>query len=276
MTSAQMEVSSTGVQRTEVSSATIATVERAADVLLYFTQVPDPDLGVTEIAKALELSKAAVHRILASLRGRGFIDLDEKTRRYTLGVAAMRLGLAYTDRIDIRRLAHPYLVKLSERTNETATLSIRTGRTRIYVDQETPEREVIMSVALGEPYPLHAGASSKAFLAFLPSAEIEEYLQGPLDTLTPGTLVDSAKLREELEQIRMQGWATSSAERKPGAASVAAPVLDARGVPTAVISVSGPTDRFFAEIDHCREALLSVTNRLGRQMGYRPKAELET
>lgn len=273
MAVAQVELSGSGGGRPEGSSATIATVERAANVLMHFARVADRDLGVTEIATALGMSKAAVHRILASFRGAGLIDIDERTRRYRLGVAAMQLGLAYTDRISIRALAHPELVRLSEQTNETATLSIRTGRTRIYVDQETPDREVIMSVALGEPYPLHAGASSKAFLAFLPSAEIEEYLEGPLDSLTSGTVVDAHKLGEELAKIREQGWATSSAERKPGAASVAAPVLDASGKPVAVISVSGPTDRFLTELDEVREALMVVTQRLGRQMGYGVGAE---
>ncbi|MEO8347289.1 MAG: IclR family transcriptional regulator, partial [Acidobacteriota bacterium] len=44
------------------------------------------------------LSKAAVHRVLASLRSRGLVDLDERTRRYSLGVSTMKLGLAYLDR----------------------------------------------------------------------------------------------------------------------------------------------------------------------------------
>lgn len=258
-----------GETETRKAPGTIATLERAADVLMYFTEVSDRDLGVTDIAEALGLSKAAVHRILTSLRGRELISIDEQTRRYSLGVAAMRLGIAYTDRIDVRRMAHPELVRLSERTNETATLSIRTGRTRIYVDQETPDREVIMSVALGEAYPLHAGASSKAFLAFLSEEEIEEYLQGPLESLTPTTLVDPDDLREQLKKIREQGWATSAAERKPGAASVAAPVLDASGRPVAVISVSGPTDRFVSELVYCRDQLLATTQRLGQKLGYR-------
>lgn len=251
------------------SSSTIATVERATDVLLHFAAVPGPDLGVTEIAESLGLSKAAVHRILASLRGRGLIELDERSRRYSLGVAAIRLGLAYLDRIDIRRLAHPELVALSEQTHETVTLSIRTGRTRIYVDQVTPNREVIMSVALGEPYPLHAGGSSKAFLAFLRPEQIEEYLSAPLEQLTPQTVVSGAALRAELKLVRKRGWASSVGERKLGAASVAAPVLDAADEPTAVVSVSGPADRFMAEFDTCREALLVVTARLSARLGYR-------
>ncbi|MFD2354578.1 IclR family transcriptional regulator [Nonomuraea ferruginea] len=253
----------------ENSGQAIATVERAADVLMHFAETPSNTLGVTEIAEALGMSKAAVHRILASLRVRGLIELDQSTRRYSLGVGAMRLGLAYLDRIDVRRIAAPELVTLSQRTDETATLSIRTGNYRIYVDQVTPAREVIMSVNLGVAHPLHAGASSKAFLAFLTEEEMENYLSlGALEPLTGNTIVDKARLRRELASIREGGYAQSFSERMSGAASVAAPILDHHGRPVAVVSVCGPVERFRAEVGECVARLLESTARLSAQMGW--------
>lgn len=250
------------------TTQTVATVERAADVLVLFTESAGPTLGVTEIAASLGLSKAAVHRILASFRSRGLVTLDEESRRYALGPMAMRIGLAFLDRIDIRAMAAPELAGLSRATQETATLSIRTGGSRIYVDQVTPRREVIMAVTLGLPYPLHAGGSSKAFLAFLPAEELEAYLEGPLEPLTPATLTSPDKLRTELALIRRRGYAMSISERQQGAASVAAPVLRHDGVPAAVVSVCGPAERFIAEADACAAALLEVTDRLSERLGY--------
>ncbi|TDD01041.1 IclR family transcriptional regulator [Nonomuraea deserti] len=253
----------------EHAGQVIASVERAAHVLMHFAETPSDTLGVTEIAEALGMSKAAVHRILASLRVRGLVELDPATRRYSLGAGAMRLGLACLDRIDVRRIAGPELVTLSRRTDETATLSIRTGRHRVYVDQVTPAREVIMSVSLGVAHPLHAGGSSKAFLAFLTGEEIEDYLSyGPLEPLTGNTIVDKATLRRELAAIREAGYAQSFSERMPGAASVAAPILDHHGRPLAVVSVSGPAERFREEARHCAEMLLESTTRLSAQMGW--------
>lgn len=249
---------------------TVATVERAADVLLHFARSTSPTLGVTEIAEDLGLSKAAVHRILASLRGRGLIDLDETTRRYSLGPMAMTLGLSYLARVDVRRLAAPELRVLSAETNETATLSLRTGDTRVYVDQITPPREVIMSVSIGVPFPLHAGASSRAFLAFLPEEQVEAYLSRTLAPVTSRTLTDVDRLQETLAAVRRRGWAQSSGERQSGAASVAAPVFDHLGQPAAVISVCGPAERFDVEAESCAEHLLAVTARLSRKMGYQP------
>lgn len=253
-----------------VGSATIATVERAADVLLHFASVPGHDLGVTEIAEGLALPKAAVHRVLASLRSRGLVELDERTHRYSLGVSAMKLGMAYLERIDVRAMARPYLVDLCAATRETATLSVPLGtQSRIYVDQVLPDREVLMSVTQGEPYPLHAGASSRALLAFQPRERIEAYLALPeFDRLTSGTIVDREALRADLDEVRRQGWAMSLAERKEGAASVAAPVRDQEGRAVAVVSVCGPAERFMEGVDACRDALLEATAALSRSTGW--------
>ncbi|WP_433359643.1 IclR family transcriptional regulator [Streptosporangium sp. CA-115845] len=243
------------------TSQTASTVERAADVLVLFAESATPTLGVTEIADRLSLSKAAVHRILASLRSRQLIELDEETRRYSLGVMSMRLGLAYLDRIDIRGVAAPELAALSAETGETATLSVRSGKGRIYVEQVTPAREVRMSVTLGVPYPLHIGASSKVFLAFLPDTERDGYLSRHASG-------ERATLREQLEHIRQVGYAVSYGERQPGAGSVAAPVFDHAGRPLAVISVCGPLERFRNEADGCAAALVKATARVSGRLGY--------
>jgi IclR family acetate operon transcriptional repressor len=247
-------------------SQTVAAIERAADTLLYF--IDRADSGVTEISRDLGMSKAAVHRILASLRSRNLITLNETTRRYSLGPNILVLGLTYMGRIEVQKLAVTQLRPLSDATSETSTLSLRTGMSRIYVDQATPAREVIMSVSIGVPYPLHAGSSSKAFLAFLPQDEVDRYLSTPLAKLTPATVVDGKRLRRELAEIRERGWAESESERQSGAASVAAPIFDHLGAPQAVISVCGPADRLRQSRDKAVVELQKVTRELSKQLGY--------
>ena len=254
---------------TPQSGQTIAGIERALDVLALFSDLDQPSLGVTEIAQELGLSKAVVHRILASFRAKGFVELDEVTRRYSIGPKILFLGLTYLDRIDIRQVARDAMVRLSAETNETATLSIRSGRTRVYVDQITPPRDVKMQVALGTPYPLHAGASSKAFLAFLPAHEQDAYLDLPLERLTDSTEVDVRKLRKELAKIREVGYAASFGERMDGAGAVAAPVFGIDGTPVAVISVCGPVERFRDEADEAARLLLEATRAASQKMGHR-------
>jgi DNA-binding IclR family transcriptional regulator len=128
-----------------------------------------------------------------------------------------------------------------------------------------------MSVTLGVPYPLHAGASSKAFLAFLSDEEVDHYLAQPaLEQLTPATIANGPGLRREIEEIRARGYARSTAERQAGAASVAAPVLDQNDRPIAVISVSGPIDRFTEEAEFCATTLLQTVRRLSERFGHDP------
>jgi DNA-binding IclR family transcriptional regulator len=254
----------------DASGQTITAVERTAQVLKAFSNASTPTLGVTEISQQLDISKAVVHRILNSLRVQGFIDIDPTTRRYLLGPASLAVGLAFLRNVDVRDLARPVLRELSDQTQETATLSIRSGWQRIYIDQVTPAREVKMTVDLGRPFPLHAGSSSKALLAHLPAEEIDTYVSVVgLESLTDLTITDPNQLKEELAKIREAGFAMSAGERQSGAASVAAAILDHDGHPIAAMSLSGPAERFQAEADAAASAIVAASRSISQQMGYR-------
>jgi DNA-binding IclR family transcriptional regulator len=254
------------------SGVPVTSVLRTADVLSYLATSPTRPVGVTEIATALALSKAVVFRILVSLLDRGYVEFDEQSRRYLLGPRSLSLGMAYLERTDVRQPAHDALVKLSAGSGETATLSLRTGWERMYVDQVLPGDDIKMVVAIGRPFPLHAGASSKAFLAFLPEAEQDRFFaeHGVLEKLTEATIVDEATLRAELSEIRERGYAESRGERQRGAGSVAAPVFDRSGLPAAVISVCGPVVRFEDRRADAGAILLTETARLSQQARRSP------
>jgi DNA-binding IclR family transcriptional regulator len=249
------------------SGATLTGVTRTADVLTFLAQAPPRPVGVTEIATGLGLSKAVVFRILASLQERGYVEFDAGTRRYLLGPKCLALGMAYLERTDTRRSVHDALVTLSARSEETATMSLRTGWERMYVDQILPPDDIKMVVPIGRLFPLHAGASSKAFLAFLPEADQDRFFaeHAQLPALTERTVVDAGTLRAELAQIRAAGFATSLGERQHGAASVAAPILDRAGAPAAVISVCGPIERFESRRQDAARLLLEETTLLSQQ-----------
>jgi IclR family transcriptional regulator, acetate operon repressor len=254
---------------------TLEGLERALDVLMLFTSPGTRSLGVSEIARALDLPKAVVHRILTTLCSRDFLELDAATRRYTLGPSWLVMGSTYAQRVDVRDLAREALVRLSKRTNETTTLSIRHGYHRVYLDQVTPPREVIMSVQVGARFPLHAGSSSKSFLAFLPSEEQADYLESvDLVALTEQTVVDKSLIRDELRIIRERGYAVSFGERQQGAGAVAAPLLDVDGRPVAVVSVCGPAARIQGRVQELADELLEETRGLSARLGHIPSRDL--
>lgn len=246
---------------------TVSAIERAADVLGLFAD-SGPTLGVTEIAQALALSKTVVYRVLTSLRSKGFIDFDDSTRRYSLGPKVLLLGLTYLDRIDALGLAREAMRRLSDQTSETATVSVRSEWSRVYIDQITPARDIRMVVPLGRPFPLHAGGSSKVLLAFLSDEEQDAYLRTPLSRLTSLTVIDPAKLRDELVRIRKRGYAVSMGERQVGAGAVAAPILGHDSRPVAAMSICGPVERFRETADEAAVLLLGATRRISERLGH--------
>ncbi len=257
-------------QNKKSGGETIAGIERSVEILSLFAVKGVKDLGVTEIADQLSLSKAVVHRVLASFKAADFVEQDDKTQRYRLGMRTLQIGMAYIEGLDAVEMARDTLPTLVELTQETATVSVRSGSRRVYVAQSTPSTDIKMVVTIGSAHPLHAGASSKALLAFMPSDFQEMYLeQYKLEPLTDLTLTTANAVREELAQVRDAGYALSLGERQNGAGSVAAPILDHTGQPVASVSVCGPVQRFESEIDHCVETLMKIVPALSRQLGYR-------
>ena len=250
----------------------VTAVLRTADVLSYLAESPNRPVGVTEVATALGLSKAVVFRILVTLLDRGYVEFDEQSRRYWLGARSLSLGMAYLERSDVRQPAHDTLVKLSGRNSETATLSLRTGWERMYVDQVLPPDDIKMVVPIGRPFPLHAGASSKAFLAFLAPAVLDRFFaeHRVLESLAENTIVEEEALRAELAEIRERGYAISRSERQHGAGSVAAPIFGHDGLPAAVMSVCGPVDRFEGRRADAARMLLEETARLSQRASRSP------
>jgi IclR family acetate operon transcriptional repressor len=249
---------------------TVNGVERALDVLLLFASTQAPTLGVSEVSRMLGLSKAVVHRILSALCSRELLEIDENTRRYALGRQSLALGMAFLDRVDVRDLAREPMRRLSRLTNETSTLSIRVRDSRVYVDQVTPPRDVKMTVQIGAPFPLHAGSSSKAFLAFMSQEEQDAYLgSGPLPALTDHTIVDASHLRDELRLTRERGYALSFGERQAGAASIAAPIINHEDKPVAVLSICGPVERIRGRVDDLAAVLLPEVRELSSRLGRR-------
>ncbi|HJP77669.1 MAG TPA: IclR family transcriptional regulator [Pseudonocardiaceae bacterium] len=242
---------------------------RVADVLLLFTDGP-ATVGVSWIARELDLSKAVVHRILQSLAGRGLVALDPASREYRLGPAAAALGARALRDSDLRTAALGLLRELRDATGETATLTTPVPGGRVYLDQVEGLHEIKMTVELGRRFPLHAGSSGKCMLAFLPEADREKLLTEPLAALTPSTVVDPDALRAQLALIAERGYASSAGERQRDAGSIAAPVFGFSGDVIGAISVCGPKFRVTEEfVDRIAPEVTAVAARISRRMGWR-------
>jgi IclR family transcriptional regulator, acetate operon repressor len=255
------------------ASGTVS-ADRVADVLLTFAGTKG-SLGVSEISRRLGLSKAVVYRILRSLVSRRLLSVDEAGGgRYRLGPAAATLGARALRDLDLRENALPVLRRLQHESGETATVSELVGVSRVYLDQVSSLKEIKMTVEIGRPFPLHAGASSRTILAFASPDLRTQILDGPLEALTPKTIVDRAELEAKLARNTREGVAASFGERQRGAASVAAPLLASDGHAIGSISVCGPVDRFGEEtVRRLKPLVRDAAREVSRELGWEEKGD---
>jgi IclR family KDG regulon transcriptional repressor len=246
----------------EDGKLTVRAVERALDILLVFTE--HTSLGLTEIADKVGLHKSTVHRLLASLEGKGFLVRDVATEKYRLGFRVWELSAQLSGQSDDPgTLLLPEMERLRDLVGETISLYIREGQERIRI-QALQSHQAIRRVApLGARLPLYVGASSKVLLAFA-----DEHMQDSLvHALDWPSTVDRGMFLKGLEEIRKLGYATSIEEREPGAAAVAAPVITNGGRLVAALAVSGPSNRL--DLDKMREIapqVIESARRMGKMM----------
>ncbi|MDP4095634.1 IclR family transcriptional regulator [Paenibacillus sp. P96] len=237
---------------------TVRAVERALDILMCFTEATD--LGLTEIAAKIGLHKSTVHRLLTTLEERGFVIRNAATEKYRLGIRIWELSTHMSRNEDPAVLLLPLMEKLRDRLGETVSLYIRDGDERIRI-QAVQSMQAIRRVAtVGARMPLSVGASSKVLVAFASTAELELLKKGP----ELQALADDETYWRQLEEIRAKGYATSYEEREPGAAAVAAPIMNHKGEITAALSVSGPVSRLSPETLH---EFAPIIVEAGKEMG---------
>jgi IclR family transcriptional regulator, acetate operon repressor len=222
-------------------------LERTFGILEVFTG-SQPEWSTTRIARELELPVPTVHRILGALKRLGYVSQHEETRRFRLGIAALSLGEHARTLADLRPVAIGPLRRLSDATGETALLTVLSpARDRsVCLERVETSQPLRLSVQPGRQLPLHAGASQKALLAFMPADEVGRLAGRPLERFCTATITSWPALRRELTAIRARGWSSSYEETNVGVWGVAVPVLSAADVVCAV-GIAGPSPRLTAE-----------------------------
>jgi IclR family acetate operon transcriptional repressor len=229
-------------RRAELASPKV--LERTFAVLSLFT-ADGPEWTTAQIGRACNLPLPTAHRILAALQGHHYIVRDKISKRFRLGPAALALGRNAEASLDLRTLSLPVLQRISARTGETSLLSVPSEDRlhSICVERVESPQALRLSMEPGRTFPLHAGAQQKALLAFLPTADLERVLAGPLEKLCRATIDDPEQLREELRSIRQSGWASSYDETNLGVWGISITLLDEHDHPVASLGLAGPEER---------------------------------
>jgi DNA-binding IclR family transcriptional regulator len=193
------------------------------------------------------MPKSTVHRLLATLENKRFINRDRSTGMYRLGLRFIEMASLVLRDVDLEQLARPYLQRLSTECGETVDLAVLDGTHVVYLQVVESAQRVKIAAAVGQRLPAFCTASGKAFMAHLPDQQVRQILGDQLDRYTPATKVSLAELHDDLRVTRERGFGISEQEYEKDINAVAAPILNAEGYPVAVIAVVGPSFRLTRE-----------------------------
>ena len=222
------------------------TVERAIAILNLFRE-DHVSLGITSIARQTGLNLTTAHRLVRTLVREHFMEQDPANEQYRLGPALAVLGRRAVEGSGLDR-ARPTADRLSAATGESVSVGVRASRGVMVVLQSSSRHALRFEHPAGAAIDLHASAMGTGLLAFgeaAPRSAIGEL--GRLPRFTSSTITTRAALLAELEQVRLDGFATNHEERYEGVCGVAAPVLDNVGVARFAVGIQGPSVRLTDE-----------------------------
>ncbi len=251
------------------SGRMIASVSRALSILDLFDH-NTTELGITEISHLLDLHKSTISGLVNTLQASGYLDQNPSTRKYRLGLKIVERAILALSGLEVSRIARPYMLQLRDWRDETVNLAILNDDEVLYIERELGTRTLGMQSHVGKREKAHSTALGKALLSQLTEVELGEYLSKySLNPVTPNTITQPQKLRQELEIIRRQGFATDMEENEIGGVCVAAPILDYQGNAIAAISISIPMARLKRiETPKLGKKVIETAKAISKEMGY--------
>ncbi|MBB2944497.1 DNA-binding IclR family transcriptional regulator [Actinoplanes lutulentus] len=246
---------------------TVQSIERAAAILRTLAGGPGR-LGLSEIARTLDLAKGTTHGILRTLQLVGFVEQDRNSGQYQLGGALLHLGTSYLDINELRSRSINWADPLAARSGESVRIgTVLEGQVLVVHHVFRPD-DTFQTLDVGTLLPLHATALGKVLLAYRAGGvgvpmEIERF--------TRKTITDPKPLAAALEGVREAGFAMEIEELTLGQAAIAAPIRGYGGLVVGAIGISGPVERLCDShyrphpklITNVRDAARAVSRDLG-------------
>jgi DNA-binding IclR family transcriptional regulator len=247
----------------------VSSVKRALSIIETLAHA-HKGMGVSGVSRKIHAPKSSTHTILLTLERGGFLQRDEQTGQYVLGLKILSLGSLHLGRTDVREQARRYLLNLVELTDLTAHLAILDGDQLVYVDKVDSPGLVKMNTWVGRNIDAHCTALGKALLANLPAGRLDElYKSKTLSRRTAKTIVSRDALAREMQRIRVRRYAVDDEECGTGVRCVGSSVFDREGKAIAAIGLSGTT----AQVSRTKlESLGNLTRgfaaKISRNLGF--------
>jgi len=240
----------------------VQSLERGLSVIRSF-DAENARLTLAEVAQRTGLTRATARRLLLTLEDLGYVSSNG--RHFSLTPRVLDIGYAYLSSLNIEQIAQPYLESLSERVNESVSVTVLDGADIIYVARVPTKRIMTISLGLGSRLPAHCTSMGRVLLAELSPAELAAIVPERLEPRTEHTITDRASLETELADVRRQGWALVDEELEVGLRSLAAPLRDASDRAVAAMNVSTHAGR--TTTDEIHDQILPAVLAAARDIG---------
>lgn len=245
----------------------VQSLDRAFDILELLSRQRE-GMPLIEIGKELDLNKSTAHRLISSLRNRGYIEQEESGGKYKLGLGFIALASQYLNRLEIKTEAEPYLKRLSDQLRETVFLASLNGNEVVYLDKVERFGGFRRYSIIGQRVPVHCTSLGKALILDKKETEIIQLLGNKLPPITNHTITDIHKLLTVLNEYRQQGWTRDIEEHNAGVSCAGAPIRDYRGEIIAAISSVWTRNKSGHEIDDLGLVLKETADEISRHLGY--------
>jgi IclR family transcriptional regulator, acetate operon repressor len=228
---------------TDVRDGGVQSVDRALSIIETLAE-DDQGYRLSDLAVRTGLSTSTVHRLLATLEKRRFVQFDRTESKWHIGAQSFSVGATFARRRNFVAQAMPYLRKLRDQTRETANLAVVDDES-IIVLTRMESREIMRSLTkVGGRVAMVASGVGKAVLATYADEDVNAIIRHHgMPRLTEKSIVRAGELFKELAKIRRQGFAVDDEEACMGLRCIAAVVFNDCSEPLAAISVSGMTSR---------------------------------
>ena len=218
-----------------------SSVEITAKLVQVMEQLfaSEQEIGIRELARVCDLPKSTVARLLGSLEEVHWVTQDEQSKKYRIGMRLLQLTSRWHLNMELVRLSTALMEDLVSKTNLTAIMTVLDGNNGRCIHKAESKQAVKLVSTIGAIIPLHAGASGKSLLAFLPEADLDRILRGSLPAFTSHTITDPVELKANMRKICAEGYVISSEEVDDGAAAIGFPIFDRKNVIIASLSIAG-------------------------------------
>jgi IclR family acetate operon transcriptional repressor len=205
-------------------------------------------MGVSELARRLDISKPAAQRALRALADERWIRRSaQQPGRWVLTVKVLEVANQLGLELGLREVARPAMLELVKATGEATHLSVLDGLDVVTIDEVESTEVLRIHWPIGTRAAAYAAANGKALLANLPADQLTQHLPDPLEAFTASTITDPDRLRAELAEIRRRGYSVQRGELRTDVASIAACICDQSGRPVASLSIFMPIQRYPAD-----------------------------